>query len=213
MSTIAKQINQWADKLRDLTALGLLYTKDVYDRRRYESIQQVAMEMISLATDTSMVEMTPLRLPVFSRPTPLSTGDAAIFDNANCLLLIRRADNGLWAMPGGALEVGETAAEGVCREAFEETGIRCQAVALAGVFDSRLCGTRSRHHLYHFVFTCRPLPNQKLNQSKPNEEVLEARWFDPHELPPASSIDPGYASRIPQVIEVWLQTAQPYFDP
>jgi 8-oxo-dGTP pyrophosphatase MutT (NUDIX family) len=115
-------------------------------------------------------------------------------------------------MPGGALEVGETAAQGVCREALEETGIRCLAVALAGVFDSRLCGSISRHHLYHFVFICQPLEDQPLDQPIPNEEALEVRWFDLDKLPSTDELDPGHAIRIPQVIEVWRKNEQPYFD-
>ena len=59
-------------------------------------------------------------------------------------------------MPGGVLEVGETLAEGVQREAREETGLEVEIVALSGVYNSRLCGTFSAHHLYHFVFLCRP---------------------------------------------------------
>jgi ADP-ribose pyrophosphatase YjhB (NUDIX family) len=82
-------------------------------------------------------------------------GDGAVIDPDGRLLMDRRADNGMWAMPGGALEVGETPAEGVVWEVLEETGVHCRPVAMVGVFDSRLCGTESRHHLYHFVFLCR----------------------------------------------------------
>ena len=80
-------------------------------------------------------------------------GDAAVIDDDGRILLVQRADNSKWAMPGGAMEVSETPAEGVVREAFEETGVRCEVVALVGVFDSRLCGTISRHHLYQNVWT------------------------------------------------------------
>lgn len=40
-------------------------------------------------------------------------------------------------MPGGGFRVGETPAEGPVREALEETGLKCEPVALVGVFDSR----------------------------------------------------------------------------
>src|SRR4051794_36607498 len=39
------------------------------------------------------------------------------------LLLIRRTDNGLWALPGGAQEIGERIADAAARETLEETGI------------------------------------------------------------------------------------------
>ncbi|MFX1538592.1 MAG: NUDIX domain-containing protein [Promethearchaeota archaeon] len=102
-----------------------------------------------------------LTTPIFSRPTPLVGGDAAVIDETGKILLIQRADNKKWAMPGGLFEVGETPAEGVVRETFEETGVRCQAVTLIGVFDSRFWGTSFPHHLYQFMFLCKPLNDEK----------------------------------------------------
>src|SRR3954466_7338418 len=50
------------------------------------------------------------------------------------LLLIRRTDNENWAMPGGAMDIGETIAEAGVRETREETGIDCEIVRLVGVY-------------------------------------------------------------------------------
>jgi ADP-ribose pyrophosphatase YjhB (NUDIX family) len=137
-------------------------------------------------------------------------GDAAVIDDRGRILLIRRADNGKWAMPGGALEVGETPAEGVVREALEETGVRCRAVALVGVFDSRLCGTLSRHHLYHFTFLCEPLPDEAVDEPSHAVEVLDVSWFPEDELP--EDIDPGHVTRIPEAFRVWRGDARAFFD-
>lgn len=49
-------------------------------------------------------------------------------------MLIRRTDNGLCAIPGGALEVGETLAQAVRREVLEETGIVVEVAGLVGVY-------------------------------------------------------------------------------
>jgi 8-oxo-dGTP pyrophosphatase MutT (NUDIX family) len=48
-----------------------------------------------------------------------------VIDPQGRILLMQRTDDRKWAMPGGGLEVGETPAAGVVREAFEETGVRC----------------------------------------------------------------------------------------
>ncbi|MBN1877455.1 MAG: NUDIX hydrolase N-terminal domain-containing protein [Anaerolineae bacterium] len=197
----AEQLVLWADKLRDLSALGLHFSDNIYDRAHYTTVQDIAMAMLSLATETPLVEMEPLRAPVFSQPTPLSVGDAAVIDVEGQILLIRRADNGLWAMPGGALEVGETPAEGVVREALEETGVRSEPVALVGVFDSRLCGTISRHHVYQFVFLCRPLNGHAAEVPSYANEVLETGWFAEDALP--ADLDPGHRVRIPHAFRVW----------
>ena len=117
--TLAEKLILWAEKLRDVSALGLRFATNIYDREHFKAVQDIAMAMHALATDTPPVEMEPLRAPIFSRPMPFPVGDAAVIDDEGRILLIRRADNGLWAMPGGALEVGETPTDGVLREAFE----------------------------------------------------------------------------------------------
>ena len=152
-----------------------------------------------------------LRAPIFSRPAPIPVGDAAIIDDAGSILLIRRADNQKWAMPGGAIAVGETPAEAVVREALEETGVLCEPIALVGVFDSRLCGTVSRHHLYQLVFLCRPLDGSKLVETPSHAiEVLDVGWFAEHAMP--TDLDPGHVLRIPKAFRVWHGDDRAYFD-
>jgi ADP-ribose pyrophosphatase YjhB (NUDIX family) len=209
--TPAQQIALWADRLRDISALGLVFCKNFHDRESYRQIQDIAIEMLALATGDPIEQITPLRAPVFDRPTPLSVGDAAVIDDDGRILLVQRADNRKWAMPGGALAVGETPAEGVVREALEETGVRCEPVSLVGVFDSRLCGSVSRHHLYQFVFLCKPLDGgEAVGTPSHAIEVLGTRWFPEHNLP--DDIDPGHVSRIPEAFRVWRGDGRTYFD-
>ena len=208
--TPAEQIAAWADKLRDISAMGLHFSKNIHDEGAFRAVQNIAMEMLAFATGETLEQIEALRGPIFSHPTPFATGDAAVIDDQGRILLIRRADNGKWAMPGGALEVGETPLEGVLREALEETGVPCQAVALVGVFDSRLCGTPSRHHLYQFLILCKP--SEQAKEEKPSHaiEVLEARWFPENGLP--ENIDPGHQSRIPQAFRVWHGDRRVFLD-
>ena len=98
----------WADKLRDLSASGLKYSENVYDKNRYEAIQEMAMEMLAFATAQPLESITPLKETVFSRMSPVIAGAAAVINNEGKILLMRRADNQLWAMPGGQMEVGES---------------------------------------------------------------------------------------------------------
>ncbi len=206
------QIAYWADQIRDMTALGLRFSDNSHDRENYERLQTMALEMMALATGDTLDSLEPLRAPVFSRPTPICVSDAAIIDERGRILLIRRADNGLWAMPGGAISVGETAAQGALREAWEEAGVRCEAVQLAAVHDSRFCGTLTRHHLYHFLFLCRPLESAgPLGPTKHPQEVLDARWVPEAELADLP-LDPGHASRIPAAYAAWRGEPLTYFD-
>src|SRR5512143_2872565 len=166
-----KQLALWADKLRDISAMALRFAKNIHDREAFQGVQQIALEMMALATGQTLDEIEPLRATLFTHPTPFSGADAGIVDEAGRILLIRRADNGLWAMPGGALAVGETPAEGAAREAFEETGVRSEPVALAAVHDSRLCGTVVPVHLYHYLFLCRPLNGGQAEEASHAVEV------------------------------------------
>lgn len=205
-----QQLALWADQLRSIAALGLRYTQDVYNQERYRSIQQIAQAMLALATDTTVTTLAPLLAPVLTHPTPFAVGDAAIIDAQGRLLLIQRADNHLWALPGGGFEIGETPAEGAVREALEESGVHCQPVALVGVFDSRFCGTPSRHHLYQFTFLCKPLDIPAIEPPSHGHEVVDKGWFGEHELP--ANIDPGHVTRIPIVFRFWRGEIPTYFD-
>ena len=208
--TLAAQLALWADQLRDISAMGLHFAKNIHDETAFRAVQNVAMAMLALATGQSIEQIEPLRGPIFSRPMPLTVGEAAVIDRQGRMLLIQRADNGKWAMPGGALEVGETPAAGVLREALEETGMHCRAVSLVGVFDSRFCGTTYPHHFYQFVFLCEPVPDMPMETPSHAIETRARGWFAEDGLP--ADIDPGHRTRIPEAFRVWHGDRRVFFD-
>jgi len=55
-------------------------------------------------------------------------------DEQRRVLMIKRTDNGLWSLPGGAMEIGESIAACGVRETLEETGYRIKIVQLIGVY-------------------------------------------------------------------------------
>ncbi|HSM56218.1 MAG TPA: NUDIX hydrolase N-terminal domain-containing protein [Candidatus Sulfomarinibacteraceae bacterium] len=207
----AQQLALWADELRHISAMGARFSASQYDQENYRRLQRMAMEMLAAATDEPLESMEALRAPIFSRPTPFVAGDGAVIDETGRILLVRRADNGRWAMPGGALEVGETPAEGVVREVLEETGVKCRATVLAGIHDSRLCHSQTRHHLYHLLFLCHPLEEQPRQRASHANEVLEVGWFEENQLP--DDLDPGHVTRIPEAYRVWYGDQRAHFDP
>lgn len=211
MTTLAQQLLLWADKLRDFSALGLHYADNIYERERWEQVQTMVIEMMACATGDLPAQLEPLRAPVLGRPTPFSVCDAAVIDETGRILLIQRADNGLWALPGGALEVGETPAEGAIRETLEETGVTSEAVALVGVFDSRYLGNaQSRHHMYQMVFLCRPLAMIPAHEAAFAHETKQIGWFQEDALP--NEMDPGHVQRIPIAFQVWRGERTAFFD-
>jgi ADP-ribose pyrophosphatase YjhB (NUDIX family) len=61
---------------------------------------------------------------------------AIVTDNDGRILLIQRTDNGYWSIPGGGLEPGESLRQAVAREVHEETGMRCEATGLVGIYSN-----------------------------------------------------------------------------
>ncbi|MBA2558625.1 MAG: NUDIX domain-containing protein [Propionibacteriales bacterium] len=70
-------------------------------------------------------------------PQPNSLVPAAsaiVIDDAGRLLLHRRRDNDMWAIPGGKMELGESLAGCAIREVREETGLEVEVVSISGIY-------------------------------------------------------------------------------
>lgn len=61
---------------------------------------------------------------------------AIVVDGENRILLQRRSDSGNWALPGGAMDIGETLAESAIREVKEETGFDVQIQRIVGIYSN-----------------------------------------------------------------------------
>jgi ADP-ribose pyrophosphatase YjhB (NUDIX family) len=98
-------------------------------------------------------------------------------------LIIRRAsepDKGLWAIPGGLVEVGEGVREAAAREAQEETSLEVEVTEILDVID-KIIRDDSGRIKYHFVivdFIAMP----KRGVMKASSDALEARWVKKEEF-------------------------------
>lgn len=97
----------------------------------------------------------------------VSAGGAVIREDGR-LLVIRRADNGEWVLPGGVVELDEDPRDTVRREVLEETGVTIEPVRLTGVYKNMRLGVVS------LVFRCRPLSGT----AHPTEEASQVAWLD-----------------------------------
>jgi 8-oxo-dGTP diphosphatase len=99
------------------------------------------------------------------------------------VLVVRRARSpaqGLFTLPGGAVELGETLAAAVVREVQEETGLVIEPVGLAGCREviTRDAEDRIERHFVILAFAARWLAGEPTL----NAELAEARWLSPAQL-------------------------------
>jgi ADP-ribose pyrophosphatase YjhB (NUDIX family) len=107
-----------------------------------------------------------------------------IRDGAGRILLIQRADNGYWALPAGAMEVGESVTENAAREAFEETGLRpTELVPFALYTGGRHTFTNMWGHTYQLHVTAFRVDAWDGELVTRTDETTDARWFAADALP------------------------------
>jgi 8-oxo-dGTP diphosphatase len=127
---------------------------------------------------------------------PLLAVSAAIIRARKVLIVrrCRRPGNGLYTLPGGLVEVGETLLAAIEREVREETGLTIEPVGLAGyreVIERDAAGHWERHFVI-LPFAARWIAGEPVL----NEELSEARWLAPEEIAPPLETTPGLASII-----------------
>ncbi len=114
---------------------------------------------------------------------PYVAVSAAIFRDGR-VLIVRRAQppaNGLYTLPGGVVEIGETLVEAVVREIREETRLEIEPHGLAGYRQviARDDGGRVERHFVILPFAARWLAGE----ISLNDELAEGLWLAPSELP------------------------------
>jgi 8-oxo-dGTP diphosphatase len=115
---------------------------------------------------------------------PMVGVGGVVFVEGRVLLIKRRFEPlaGRWSLPGGALEVGETMAEGLAREMKEETGLDVEVGAVVDVFDriTRDGDGRVRFHYVLVDFLC----TARAGEPAAGSDVAEVAFADPAALEP-----------------------------
>ncbi|GAA4092256.1 NUDIX hydrolase [Nonomuraea soli] len=106
-----------------------------------------------------------------------------VTNDAGEILMIRRSDNGNWAVPGGAIDLGESIPAAGVRETFEETGITCEITGLVGTYsDPRhvilYTSNGEARQEFSLVLTGRAVSGQPT----PSSESVEVRWVGRDEV-------------------------------
>ena len=115
----------------------------------------------------------------------LASASAVIFDQAGRVLLMLRADNHHWGIPGGRAEIGESIAQTVVREVFEETGLRVSVKRLIGVYSDPArysIASYPNGDVVQFVNVCFECVVES-GALCGSDEGRDLGFFDPQQLP------------------------------
>ena len=169
---------RWVQRLQTIVQAGLTYTRDPYDRERYQQLQALTAEIAAGDDDTA-----PSLLTLFAAERGYATPKVdvrAVVEREGQLLFMRESHDGLWSLPGGWADIGESPSEVAEREVLEETGYVVRATKLLAVYD------KAKHEHPPALWYCYKLFIQcTLEGGAPahSHETLDVGFFGPDALP------------------------------
>ncbi|MCI3276235.1 NUDIX hydrolase [Streptomyces cylindrosporus] len=125
---------------------------------------------------------------------------ALVRNDTGHILMIRRSDNGRWALPGGGHDVGESISDTVVREVGEETGIHVEVTGLSGIYTDpghvmRYDDGEVRQQ-FSLCFRARPTGGEL----RTSAETPQVAWVAPADLP-TLDIHPTMRLRIDHALD------------
>jgi ADP-ribose pyrophosphatase YjhB (NUDIX family) len=184
-----RDLLRWSESLAGIARTGLGFTQSLYERERYEEVLHIAADIkiaaeealeIRRETDHFVQEwLDSVGEGVPGYVTPKVAVGAVVGNDQGQILLVQRADSGIWLYPTGWADVGYSPAEVAVKEVYEETGIECEPVRLIAVVDGLRMGF-TRVPLYSLVFHCRATGGELTAHPL---ETADVGWFFEDDLP------------------------------
>jgi ADP-ribose pyrophosphatase YjhB (NUDIX family) len=172
----------WARRLNALAQTGLTYAESPYDIERYTAIRTIAAEMIANGSGADMSRVLELFTCDAGYATPKVDVRGVVFQDGKILLVQERSD-GMWTLPGGWADVGDSPADAVVREIREESGYTTRATKLLALLD------RNRHghpphvnHIYKVFIGCEILGGSPTT----SHEIQGVGFFAEDQIPTLS---------------------------
>ena len=169
---------KWAIEIQSIAQCGLAYTKDMYDKERYEQLRNIAVEMLSYKTDISVDKIKTLFCNESGYQTPKLDTRAVIFEDEKILLV--REKNGLWSLPGGWVDVLESIESNTIKEVKEESGLDVITKRVIAIQD------RNKHNKPFYPYgVCKVFVECEVigGEFIENIETTEIKYFSIENLP------------------------------
>ncbi|QJT25478.1 NUDIX domain-containing protein [Aeromonas media] len=163
---------------------GLTYSNDPFDIARFEALRAATVTLIASQSDLKPDAIAQWVALDDGYPTPKLDVRAFIQNDDGHLLLVQERSDGLWTLPGGWCDIGDSPAGAVVREVSEETGLECRAVQLLALFDK----LKHPHppqlpHAHKAFFLCEVTGGSLLTET---DETQGAAYFPIDALPELS---------------------------
>lgn len=188
----------WAIRLQSIAQSGLYYSKDKYDRERFQQIRDLSAEIITEHTDLQTDRVIDLFCCEKGYQTPKIDVRAVIIEN-NRILMVKEQIDGKWSLPGGWAEVNLSLSENIRKEVKEEAGLEVSVNRLIAVLDA---GKRNPepapYGIYKIMAECRRISGS----FTANIETCDCSFFALDSLPELSK---GRITR--EQIELCFQAA------
>ena len=169
-------------RLAGIAQTGRSFAQSEYDRMRFEDVATIAVELATFGENDARL-MADIFKSDDGYATPKLIVRAAVFDEMGRVLMTREIADGLWTLPGGWIDIGESAAAAAEREVQEETGYVVRATKVAAVFDKlRHQHPPAPHHAFLIFFLCELIGGD----STTSIETSEVGWFGRDDLPELS---------------------------
>jgi ADP-ribose pyrophosphatase YjhB (NUDIX family) len=176
------ELSDWYRRLRVVAQYGLTYSKDPYDLERFRQVLAITEELATALTKLEPSVVRPALRLESGPPSPKLDVRAAVF-RGDEILLVRETADGLWSLPGGWIDLGESAGAAAAREVREEAGYECAPRKLLAVLDwNRHSPVKQLFHAYKLLFWCELLGGEP----RVSLETSEVGFFAADALPPLS---------------------------
>lgn len=182
---------KWATEIQALAQNGLTYTKDVFDKERFERLREISAEIMSAYSGLTIEKVQELFCNESGYQTPKLDTRAAIFKDDKILLV--KEKNGTWSLPGGWVDFNQSIKTNTEKEAAEEAGLTVRATRLIALQD------RNLHNLPPYAYgVCKVFVECEVisGDFKPNSETVANKYFAIDELPENMAVEKCSAEQV-----------------
>lgn len=191
------------DEVQAIARSGLHYAENPFDRERYQRLLDATLREYAARTSLRAEAVHERFERDIGYVTAKIGADAAVFDERDRLLLVRRVDNGKWGLVAGWVDPNESPERTVLRELAEEAGVQGRVEGLVGVFFREAVDAENPHGTVSVVYRCsivsgalRPQPHEVREIAyRAVDDVAPNEWHHYHDTLARAALDAHWRAR------------------